>query len=192
MALNLDSMKSGGSTVERIPEGTYMGRVNSVVDLGIQPQTDYQTGAEKPSKPELLITFELPTETYTVDSDEGEVEKTRLISKRYTQSNSERSNLYRLVVTLKPGISDVSELVDEPCMISVGSTVSGNAKITDIIKPPSGMPVPEMTREGSFFDFDSPEEDLFLKQPPWVQEVIKGADNYQGFADDWKLEEESS
>ena len=179
-------MKAGSSQQERIPEGTYMGRVVSVVDLGMQVKTNWKTGEEEGFKPELLITWELPSERITVtDEDGNETDKARWISKTYTASNNEKSNLYKLVNMLKPGAADVTDLINIPCMVSVGSTVTGNAKITSVIKAPSGMEVPPLETDESFFDFDAPQEELFLKQPAWVQDKIMGAENYSGFADAW-------
>lgn len=187
MSLNLKKMKTAKAEIDRIPEDTYVGRVFSVVDLGVQIKTNWKTGEEEGTRPEILITFELPTVRYEGTDDDGnEFSKPRYISKRYTASNSEKSNLYQLITKLKPGATNVSDLVGAPCMVSVGSTVTGNAKIADVIKPLSGMQIPDLENPGSTFDFDAPEEELFLKQPAWIQDIIKEAVNYSGFADSWE------
>ena len=186
MSLKLNNMKAGAGKAERIPEGTYMGRMATVVDLGVQAQTDYLTGEEKPAKAEVLITFELPTERIDVQTEDGEtVSKPRWISKQYAASNSEMSNLYKLVQALNSKVGDVSELIGTACMISVGSTSGGNAKITNVIKAPNGMDIAEVESGGSFFDFDAPDEENFLKNPEWVRTKIMDAENYNGFADGW-------
>lgn len=191
MALDLDKLhKTQASTIERVPEGTYMARFASIIDVGIQPQTDWKTGAETDPKPIVLITWELPTEKIEVKHNDGSTEELpRLISKEYKLSANEKSNLMQLITALKPGIENLSEFLGMDCMVSVGSTSTGKAKVVNVVKAPSGMPIPELSGEPVNFDFDDPQEDLFLKLPSWVQVKIKGAINYNGFADTWTQEE---
>lgn len=187
MSLELSKMKSGKAKAPRIEEGTLPARIVSIVDLGIQPMTDWQTGEEVAPKPRVLFTWELPTETLTfVDEDGNEEEKPRWISKEYTASSFERSNLMKLMVALGKGDADsLNCLIDTPCLLTIGSTVNGNAKIVAVVRPPKAMPVDELVGATGFFDFDEPEEELFLQQPDWIKEKIKDAENYTGFADSW-------
>jgi hypothetical protein len=193
MALDLEKMHTAQAKQERIPEGTFMARISSIVDLGVQPQTDWKTGEPTDPKPRVLATWELPTETITVVHNDGtEEELPRLISKEYTLSNYDKSNLMKLLAVLKPTCKSLTELLDIECMVNVGSTVNGNAKIVNVVTPPKGMPVPELTKPAAYFDFDQPTEDLFLTQPQWVRTKIKDAENYTGFADLWGQNEEAA
>jgi hypothetical protein len=186
MSLELQKMHTMKAKAERIPEGTYMSRISSIIDLGIQPQTDWQTGEPTDPKNRVLFTWELPTEVIVVEHEDGSNENMpRLISKEYTLSTYERANLMQLIKAMKPGCEDLKELLDMTCMVSVGSTVNGNAKVTAVVPVPKGMPVEELSKPASFFDFDAPVQELFDKQPNWVQEKLKGAENYNGFADGW-------
>lgn len=191
MALELQKMHTARAKQERIPEGTFIARISHVVDVGVQPQTDYQTGEPTASKPRVLVTWELPTETIKVEHEDGtEEDMPRLISKEYTLSNHEKSNLVKLTAILKPNLNSLTELLDVPCMVNVGSTKNGNAKVTGVVPCPSGMEVPPLTKEAMFFDFDAPKEDQYVLLPPWLRMKIKGAENYTGFADEWGAEEE--
>lgn len=187
MSLQLKAMGSGKTKFPRLEEGTYMGRLASIVDLGIQPQTDWQTGEPSDSKPRLLITWELPTETIELEQEDGSTaSKPRWISKEYTSSNFDQSNLMKLIHALHPGeLDSLDRLLDKQCMINVGSTVNGNAKIVSVVPAPRGMAVDELENPAVAFDFDHPDQELFEKQPVWIQEKIRGADNYNGFADEW-------
>jgi len=186
MSLKLKSMNSGKPKAERIPEGTYPARIVTVVDLGVQPQTDWKTGEVTDSKPRLLLTWELPTELMEFKDDEDNVTmRPRWISKEYTASNFDQSNIMKLINTLDPSISEMQELLDRGCLVNVGSTVNGNAKIVGVMPAPNGMEVGELANDSSFFDFDEPEQELFLSQPAWIQGKIMDADNYNGFADSW-------
>ena len=187
MTLELNKMTSGKAKAPRIEEGTYMARIVSIIDLGIQPQTDWQTGDATDPKPRALFTWELPTETIKIADEDGNVEnKPRWMSKEYTLSNYEMSNLYKLLVALgKKDIVTLDELLNIECMVTIGSTVNGNAKIVAVVPAPKGMPVPELATEAKFFDFDSPSEELYDLQPDWIKEKIQDAVNYEGFADEW-------
>lgn len=192
MSLDLDKAHTTHrASIERIPEGTFMGRFFSIVDLGVQPQTDWQTGEAIDPKARVLIMWELPTETIEVEHNDGTKEELpRLISKEYTLSNFDQSNLMKLVKALKPGLKSLTELLGLPCMINIGSTINGKAKVTSVIQAPNGMPVPELTKEPNYFDFDAPAEELFIQLPNWVQMKIKDAENYTGFADEWGAQQQ--
>lgn len=189
MSLDLEKMHNRAK-FPRVDEGTYPARVCTVCDLGVQEQTDWKTGEVIDPKPRVLITWELPTELIESEQSDGSIEEVpRLISKEYTLSNFERSNLMQLIKAIKPGLGTLTELLDTPCMVNVGSTVNGNAKVTSVMPSPKGMPVPELTKPAAHFDFDNPDEALFLEMPRWVRVKIKGAENYSGFADEWGVED---
>jgi hypothetical protein len=186
MALNLEKMHTAAATQERVPEGTYMSRISALVDCGIQPMTDYKTGAVSPSKPRFLITWCLPTEKITITHNDGEEEEvSRYMSKEYTASNDDRSLIVKLSNELIKGDKNLLQLLDLETMLSVGSTNTGNAKVVSCVKAPKGMPVPALENPAVAFDFDEPEEGVFKGLAPWIQSKIMGADNYNGFADSW-------
>lgn len=186
MALDLEKMHTARAKAERIPEGTYPARVAAIIDLGIQDQTDWKTGEPTDPKARVLITWELPTETIEVEHNDGTVEMLpRLISKEYTLSNYEASNLMKLVGVLKPKLKTLVELLDIPCLLNVGSTVNGNAKVVSVVPAPRGMEIDQLSKPATHFDFDDPSEELFLTLPTWVRIKIKEANNYEGFADGW-------
>lgn len=192
MSLNLESMQSSRKKAPRIEEGTYMARISSIIDLGIQPMTDYKTGDPTESKARALVTWTLPTETVEVERDNGEVETmARVISKEYTLSNDDRSNLMKLITALNPSIKVLSDLLNIESMVSIGSTVNGNAKVTNVVKAPAGMPIEALAREPVFFDFDAPNREAFDAQPNWIKDKILDAENYSGFADEWVAEAEA-
>ena len=192
MSLEIAHMNASRATAERIPEGTYASRLLSIIDLGTQPQTDWQTGDATDPKARVLITWELPTETIESNNeDTGEVEhKARRISKEYTLSNFEQSNLMKLIKSLASGepITSLTQLLGLPCMVSIGSTINAKAKITTVMKAPQGMNVDKCSHEPTYFDFDNPDEELFSLQAGWVQQKIREALNYTGFADQWGVQ----
>lgn len=189
MALNLEAMHTQRAKAARIEDGTYPARFSAIIDLGIQAQTDWQTGEATDPKPRVLITWTLPTETMEREHEDGTVEVIqRMISKEYTLSNHEKSNIVALVKSMGTPMSDLTALLNLPCMVEVGSTMNNNAKVVNCVKTPKTMPVDELTNPPTYFDFDNPDKDLFLSLPAWAQDKIKDAENYSGFADGWTKE----
>jgi hypothetical protein len=184
MSLNIKALSkpttSNYPKAERIPEGTYPARLVQLVSLGVQ-ETEWK-GVVKQS-PKVTLTFELPTETITINDEE----QPRWLSREFTLSLSDMSNLTPVVKALDPKgeCKDLSDLLGKPCMVQVGSTSTGNAKITSIVAPMRGMPVAEIYNPAKMlaFDFDNPDLEMFATFPQFMQEKIKSAINYNGFAD---------
>jgi hypothetical protein len=189
MTLILKDVKSPRKDYGRLEDGTYPARIVQVVDFGIQKQTDWQTGEETDPKPRLMITWEVPGETITIEDKEGNSEeRPRWQGREYTISSFEQAGLMKLVSALKPDLESFDELLNLPCMIQVGSTSGGKAKITSVMSMPKGVPVGDLANEPTMFDFDNPNRELFESLPNWQQEKIKSALNYDGFADTWTKE----
>jgi len=189
MSLVLSEMK--GNDFGRIEEGTYPARIAQVVDFGVQPQTDYQTGEPTKSKERLMITWEFPTERIELENDEGTQSLPRWLGKEFTISPSEMSNLMKLVSSLAPRASSLDELLNMPCSVQVGSTSGGKAKVVNVAPIMKGMEVAELENDSTYFDFSHPNEDLFKVLPLWQRNKIKDAENYNGFADDWVVESDA-
>lgn len=192
MTLILSEVKKGGTDFGRVEDGTYPARITQVVDFGVQPQTDWQTGEPTDSKPRVMVTWEFPTSRIELENDEGTTSLPRWCSKEYTVSKSDKSNLMKLIGALAPKARSLDELINLPCMVQVGSTSGGNAKILAVLPPMSGVDVAELEKDSVFFDFDHPIEDLFKALPEWQQRKIKEAENYTGFADTWVDEEDKA
>lgn len=193
MTLILDEVQAGNNKKKqdwgRIDEGTYPARVAQVVDFGIQPQTDYETGAEAESKPVVYITWEFPTSRIELENDEGTTSLPRWQGKEYKVSKHEKSNLMKLVGSLKPNLRSLDEFCNMPCMVQIGSTKPGNAKVANVLPPMQGMDVAPLENDAVFFDFDHPTQETFELLKPWQQRKVKEAENYNGFADTWGEQE---
>ena len=183
MSLNLDAIKQDAPKSKknygRLEDGTHLARIVSIVDFGLQPQTDYDTKEPSDPKKTVMITFETPEERIDMEDKEGnKVSKPRWIGKEVKQSMHEKSTLFKIVNAVGKGISSLDELLNKPVMITVESTKTGNAKVTGENKPMKGMEVGELENEATFFDFDSPNLELFKSLPAWQQNKIKEALNF--------------
>ena len=193
MTLILDEVKESGKKKQdwgRIPEGTYPARIAQVIDFGIQPQTAWDTGDAIDSKPIVFITWEFPTSRIELDNDDGTTSLPRWQGKEYTVSRHEKSNLMKLVGSLKRDLRSLDEFCNLPSMVQMASTSSGNAKIAAVLPPMSGMDVAPLENDAVFFDFDHPTQESFEALKPWQQRKVKEAENYTGFADTWGEEEQ--
>lgn len=189
MSLTLAEMKSG-TNFGRVEEGTHMARIIQVVDFGVQPQTDWKTGEATKSQPKVMITWEFPTSRMEIEKDGVTTEYPRWLGKEYTASNSEMASLMKLIKAIKPDLVSLDELLNMPCMVQVGTTSGGNAKVSGVMPAPGGVEVPALEAESSMFDFGDPTEDAFKSIKPWQQKKIIEAENYTGFADSWLPQED--
>lgn len=193
MTLILDEVKEQESTNKidwgRVDDGTYPARIAQVVDFGIQPQTAWDTGEPIESKPIVYVCWEFPTSRVEFDNDEGTTSLPRWQGKEYPVSKHEKSNLMKLVGTLKPNLRTIDELSNLPSMVQIGSTKGGNAKVAAVLQPMQGMDVAELENDAVFFDFDHPTQETFEALKFWQQKKIRAAENYTGFADAWGEEQ---
>lgn len=162
----------------RIEDGTYPARLVQVIDLGVQELTDYKTGEVKGTANRVYLCWEFPTETIEV---KGEI-KPRWQGKEYTISYHEKAALPGVIKALDPKgeAKYLSDLLGKPCMVGIGSTSGGNAKITGVFQLAKGMPVDELQNPARAFDFSDPDVEVFKLLPEFLQDKIKGAVNFEG------------
>lgn len=159
-----------GGTGEFTPltAGTHGARIVQVIDAGVHIQ-EYK-GEAKPPATQLVFTFEV---------QEGD--QTKLISRQVPLSDHTKSGLQSIVsaatgknFTLAGGL-DVETVLNAEVLITVGTTVNGNPKVTGITPLPRGMTIPAATTELLTFDCDTPDEVVKGKLFQWVQTLIDTA-----------------
>lgn len=182
MALKIAPTSKKKADNGRVEDGTYVARIVQIIDLGLQQQTDYKTGEVKTwddgnpkIMPEVFITFEFPTERIDIDGES----KPRWLSKRYTVSLHEKSALTGLIKAADPsGLKgktyDMTRLADKPVMVSVGSTVNGNAKVTGVSAVPKGLNVDPLENDVVIFDSSDMDMDIYNSLPAFIQEIVDG------------------
>lgn len=181
MAL-IASDKGGGQTFDPIPEGCFTAICYSIVDLGEQYSERFDNTSRK-----ILITWELPDETIVID---GEV-KPRAISKEYTLSLSEKSNL-RKDLTAWRGKAfteqelkgfDLNNVLNKGCQVQIIHTTRGEktyANVASIMGMPKGMKVSAPFNPSVFLDLDGENAMKEMEKiPEWVQDKIKKSETYK-------------
>lgn len=171
---------SGGGSFELVPADNHLGLCYQVIDLGTQKES-FQ-GKEKLQR-KIRITFELPD--IQKEFKQGEGLKPYTISKEYTLSLSEKSNLRKDLQSWrgKPFTEeelegfDLARLLGKPCLIQVIHKDGANGKysmIQSITSMPKSMNAPkEAVNPILEFSMDEFSQDKFDKLPTYIQEKIQ-------------------
>jgi hypothetical protein len=190
MSFDINDMQAG-SSVEPLEEGALPAVIVGLVSYGVQAQTDWQTGAPKPSEKRLGITFEFPTEVVEKEQDDGTVIKLpRRLTKEYKVSSHKKAGIMVLIRKIASGIENLKDLLGKKCTVTVGRTSTGKAKVEDVSPLMKGIAVDDPLNGVHSFDFYNPTEEDFKAISRWQQKVVTEAEDYDGFADSWLPEEE--
>ena len=187
MALNASKVvrkSSSKSASAPIEVGSYIGRLVQVIDTGCQAAQSWDDTTKKfsldPDKApatELLLTYELGTEFMKNEDGTDNEDKPRWISetvKLYslTSDKATSTKRYNVFDPSHENDGDWASQVGKPCMIVVGHTGSGKAKVGSVTAAPKGFPVPQLKNEVKVFDLSAPDLDVFKSLPDWIQTRI--------------------
>lgn len=186
MSLVADN-KSSGTSYPPVEAGTHHAICYSVVDLGIQTST--WEGKEKKLRQGLIV-WELPAVRIDLEKDGKPVNLPRAISRRYTLSMHEKSNLSKLLVGwLGRPISDedragydIRKLAGANCLLSVVhyENRSGDikAKVAGAAKLMAGMEEKKPENPIVIYDMGTDGWNFPETMPDWVVSVIKESDEW--------------
>lgn len=177
---------TGGGNFKRVPQGVFIGRCYSLIDLGTQ-HTSGQYGDKFQHK--VRIGWELFGEDengqpLTVDVDGRDMPMT--ISKSYTVSLHEKSGLRKDLAAWRgkdftdeeaKGF-DISKLIGAYCMVNVTTSESNNKTYSNVagLTPLPGAlknSKPEPVHEHVIFNLDAPDLRVFDKFHEKLQDAIK-------------------
>lgn len=170
-------VRKTAATVDQPKAGTHMARLVGIVDMGHQPGFEWQ-GKEIKSAYKLRLTYELPNSTM----EDG---RPHWVHEEVTNSDNEKATLAMRVRTLRGDFSDLSTLINKPCMVTIKVNDKGYAKIDGqggVGGVPEGFDVPELTNPTFIFDTDNPDLDMFDSLPEFIQERITSNLDYEGSA----------
>ena len=177
----LTASASSGGSFSPIPEGTYSAVCNMLVDLGMQRNETYNNVSRK-----VLISWQLPDETIEIEGKD----EPRVISKRYTLSLDDRSNLRADLAAWRGRdftpeelqAFDLRNIVGAPCLINIIHKENNGKKyanISSIMALPKGMPRPQMAGEPTVFDLDESPLSGINNLPKWIAETIYKSETYK-------------
>ena len=174
--------KKAKSSVPPLAADTYPAVCVGVIDLGEQHSEKFKNYQNK-----VMFLFEIIGETVDVD---GEA-KPRWLSKEYTLSLSEKSNLAK-TITAWTGREitddenengfDVSTLLGRKALVVVTCKENDNGTFNDITvitSPPKMIQIPDAQSEQLMFEVESWNAEVFEKLPEWIQNKIKKSTEYQ-------------
>ncbi len=173
--------KNKGNPMEPIPAGVHVAVCYGVVDLGTHFNQKYNKEVHK-----ILVQLELPECRAEFERDGQKVKLPRAISKRYTLSLSEKSNLRkdleswrgRKFTAQELAGFDIAAIIGAPCQIQVvheaGKDGRTYAAIAAIMALPKSMPRPKQENPTVHFSFEDagPNPVLPPSLPEWISEII--------------------
>lgn len=166
-----------------IEGGTYPAVCVGVIDLGEQLNEKFKKYEEK-----VMLVFELPGQTVTVDGEE----KPRWLSREFTNALGEKANLSAFLTSWRGKAFtdaeqesfDLSEMLGKGCLLQVVKVEKGEKcynNITTAIGLPAGFPSPEISKDTQpiLFDMDNWSDEMFALIPEWIQNKAKKSTQYQ-------------
>lgn len=186
--MSLKIKKKSGSSVPPMEAGTYPAVCVGIVDLGEQYNEAFKKYTDK-----MLFIWEIPSQTIEIDGEN----KPRWLSKDFSASLHEKSNLYQTLVSWRGKAFTEAELAEDEngdmqfsvlemlgsgCFLQVivEEKDSGSYnRITSVIALPAGMDVPKTETPLIAFDIDAWDDEVFNSLPGWIQERIKKSTQYQ-------------
>jgi len=188
---------SGSAKTKReiVPSGTHIARSYSMIDIGT---VEWEWQGETKYTQKVRLSFELPHEM----RDFGGEEKPMVISKEYTKSLHEKSNLRKDFESWR-GKSfsneelksfDLTSVLGAPCNISIihetNKKGSEFAKIGGISSMTKGSKCPEQFNENFIFNYeDNFNEEWLEQQPEWIKDQIKNTDEYKNKMNQQKFQD---
>ena len=155
------TVKDNGGDFQQPPAGVHVARCVRIIDHGTQTG-EYQ--GLPTSRHEFVTSFELPNERIPRGEFQG---RPFLVSKFYTASISEKSNLRRDLTNWRgrdftkeeaEGFV-IKDLLNKACLLTITLNDSGKSKVTGVTGVPKGTEVPPRVHDLVYFTMDPDEFD---------------------------------
>jgi hypothetical protein len=179
-----------GKDIEPIPEGVYQAICYAIYDLGTQTSELYGDAHQ------CLISWEIPEVRIEYDKDGQHYDLPRAISKYYTVSLHEKSNLRKALVSWRGRAFtpeelkgfDVQKLLGANCMLQIIHTNKNDkvrAEVASILPLYKGLQRKEAENPLVMFSFSEYDGGIPKNVPSWVMKKIEQSK-------EWKLIEQGS
>ena len=166
---------------EPLEPGSYAAVCYGLIDYGDQYSERWDKWQSK-----IRIMWEIPGEKITIDGEE----RSRVVSKEYTNSLSDKANLRsdlqswrgREFTQEELAAFDLRNIVGVPCMLSIIHTTGKDGRtyidVNGVMKLPKGFTIEKPTLEHIVFDVDTSPLEMVEQFPDWIQSKIKSSRNY--------------
>lgn len=165
--------------VPPVEPGVYMAVCIGFIDLGEQYSDKFKSYSYKG-----MYVWELPGETIDIDGEQ----KPRQLSKEFTISGSNKSNLRKFVESWN-GKSysdedfmefDLFDQVGKACQLNVVlNETKEYANVDNLMPIPKGFPAPTTETPHIKWDMEHWNDEVFATLPEWIQDKIKKSTQYQ-------------
>jgi len=168
-----------------VAEGSHHAICYALYDIGTQFSEKFGKSAHQ-----AIVIWELPDERIDIQKDDKMVSLPRAISKKFTLSLHEKSNLRKSLESWR-GRSftetelegfDITKLLGVNCLIQVIHTKKDNktyANIASIAPLYKGITPKKPENKERFFSMSDSME-IPENTPDWIKELIEGSAEYQG------------
>lgn len=189
MALNAKNAPGGGMKIDPVDPGTYPAYVVQVIDLGLQPQPDYQ-GQKKDPAHKIMVTYEFADEFLKDEDGQDQEDKPRWLSETFALYNLESEKAkstarYLAIDPTKKHDGNWPDLLGTPVFVTIVHNEK-KGKVYENIASVAPMREKDVKRftgpvnEPKFFDLDEPDMEVFLALPKWVKELVQANLNFEG------------
>jgi hypothetical protein len=190
---------SGGGQRPLPPTGAHPAICYAIIDIGRQTKTF--AGKDPQVTPCTMIIWEfpnLPKQTF----DDAKGPQPFAISQEYTVSLSEKSNLYKALMSWR-GVAptdlekELPLFLGQACLINVIHNQSADktktyANVGGIMRLPQGMQVGPMSNPKVFFNLDNYSHESFMQVPEWIRKKIMISQEWSGIVQRFGNPPESS
>lgn len=185
MAINASN---NGVKKELIPAGNYIARCYQMLEIG--HVSENIMGVQKTLQ-KVRIGWELPEEKRVFDTAKGE--QPLVISKEYTLSMNEKSNLRKDLKSWRgkdfteeeAKSFDITKLLGAPCMLNIIHNPSKSdpskvyEQISGITPLPKGMKCPPQVNKNIVLSYDNFDWSLYNSLPDFLKDKIKSSEEFQ-------------
>ena len=190
--MGLKADNSSISSIEPLEPGAYPARIQSVIDLGMQPQQ--YNGEEKPPKQEIMLGYEFSDEFLQDENGEDNPEKPRVISERFAlhSLNADRAKSTIRYKAIDPQLQyqgDFAQLVGRPVSLTIvqnkrrkDGKVFNNVAGISPMRAKEEAKCPPLVQDEVVFDQSDPSPEAWVQLHEWIQKIIKNGLNYSGSA----------
>jgi hypothetical protein len=175
-------VKEGGSNLPPIPEDVYQGICYAIYDLGTQFSEKFAKTSHQ-----CVVIWEIPSERIIMEKDGKKQDLPRVVSKKYTMSLNEKSNLRRDLQSWR-GRSfteselegfDITKLAGANCMIQIVHVKSGEkiySNIAAVLPLYKGIEKKNPENPIVVYDISHP---IPEGTPKWIAEIISASAEFQ-------------
>jgi len=154
---------------QQVSAGTHIAACYRIVAIGTQPDTGF--GERK----KLIIFWELPGETVTVDGQQ----KPMGVSKIYSRSLHKKASLRQDLAAWRGRDFSKEELahfelkniLGVGCQVTVEHNEEGKAKVSHVVGLPKGVTAPGVTNPLVEYSIEDGKNEVYKALPEWVRKM---------------------